>query len=203
MNERPLGVHKVEFVVQPSPGLINCCCVGQATNGPHNLGEVPSRDHSWWLVVDANLETCWTPVHELDSPRGLDLRNSCIDILWNHVPPVQEADRHVLPFPWITLDHLALDLKACLGDLGDWHHFMIGPIQRDDRTVCGQGIMDPWIRNQISLELIEVHIQGSIKSKTCCDRRNDLGNQPVEIGVRRPGNVKIGSTNVINGLVVH
>ena len=37
MNEGPLGVHEVELVVQPGPGLGDGSCVGQHADGPRDL----------------------------------------------------------------------------------------------------------------------------------------------------------------------
>ena len=43
--------------------------------------------------------------------------------------------------------------------------------------------MDPWIWHQVCLELIEVNIQGSFKPKRGCDGGDNLGNQPIEVGI--------------------
>ena len=81
--------------------------------------------------------------------------------------------------------------------------------------------MDSWIWNQVSLELIEVHIESSVKSERSRDGRHNLGNQTIEVGVGRPLNVeipgqiytlqiiqmdmnkKLPPTDVVDGFIVH
>ena len=43
--------------------------------------------------------------------------------------------------------------------------------------------MDPWIWNQVGLELIKIHIESSLKSERSSDRGEDLCYQAVEVGV--------------------
>ena len=62
---------------------------------------------------------------------------------------------------------------------------------RDDGSICDQRKMNSRIRNQVSLKLVEVHIQSSIESQGGSNRRDYLGNQSVEIGVGWSLNVKI------------
>ena len=66
MNKSSLGVHQVELVVQPGPGLRYGGGVGQAADGSHHFGEISARDHGGRLVVDTNLEPGGTPVNKLD-----------------------------------------------------------------------------------------------------------------------------------------
>ena len=61
------------------------------------LGKISSGHHGGRLVVDADLEASGTPVHELDGPLGLDRGDGGIDVLGNHVAPIQHAAGHVLP----------------------------------------------------------------------------------------------------------
>ena len=61
----------------------------------------------------------------------------------------------------------------------------------DNWCISGQRIVNSWIRHQISLKLVEVHIQSSIESQGGSNRRDYLGNQSVEIGVGWSLNVKI------------
>merc|ERR1719197_1662226 len=75
VDEGPLGVHQVELVVQPGPGLGDGRGVGEHADSSRDLGEVSARNSSWWLVVDANLEPGGTPVNELDGSLRLDRSN--------------------------------------------------------------------------------------------------------------------------------
>ena len=63
--------------------------------------------------------------------------------------------------------------------------------------------MNPWVWHQIGLELSQIHIQSPIKSQGCRDRGDDLGDQPVEVGVSWPVKVKFELTDVINSFIVH
>merc|ERR1719461_123835 len=112
VDEGPLGVHQVELVVQPGPGLGDCGGVGEHADGSLDLGQVGSRDHGGRLVVDADLEAGGTPVNELDGPLGLDRGDRGIDVLGYHVAPVEHAAGHVLPASGITFHHLVGSKQA-------------------------------------------------------------------------------------------
>ena len=45
--------------------------------------------------------------------------------------------------------------------------------------------MDTRIGNKIGLELVEVNVQSSVEPEAGRDRRDDLRNEPVEVGVGR------------------
>merc|ERR1711874_860886 len=45
MNEGSLGVHEVELVVQPGPGLHDGGGVGQTAHCSHHFGQISSRNH--------------------------------------------------------------------------------------------------------------------------------------------------------------
>ena len=63
--------------------------------------------------------------------------------------------------------------------------------------------MDSWIWNQVSLELGQIHIESSIKSERGSNGGHNLANKTVEVGVGRPLNIQIPTTNVVDGLIVH
>merc|ERR1712126_411830 len=56
--------------------------------------------------------------------------------------------------------------------------------------------------NQIGLELIKIHVEGSIKSERCRDGGHNLGDQTVQVGVGRTLNVQVPPADVVDGLVV-
>ncbi len=62
--------------------------------------------------------------------------------------------------------------------------------------------MNPGIRHQIGLELIEIHIESSIESERSGDGGNDLSDQTVEVGVGGTFDVQVAATDVVDGLVV-
>merc|ERR1719499_1093474 len=153
VNKGSLGVHQIKLVVKSGPGLSNGSGVGQHANCPWNLGKVSTRNHSWWLVVDTNLETSWTPVNKLDGSLGLDGGNGSIDILGDHISSVEHAAGHILAMSWVTLDHLVSWLKAGIGDLRDRKLLMVSLLSRDDRCICDQREVDPGVWHQVGLEL--------------------------------------------------
>ena len=46
--------------------------------------------------------------------------------------------------------------------------------------------MDPGVGHQVGLELVEVDVEGAIEPQQGCDGRDDLADQPVEVGVTWP-----------------
>merc|ERR1719326_418341 len=57
VHEGTLGVHEIELVVNAGKSLGNGGGVGNHCAGAHDLGEIATRHHGGWLVVDAALET--------------------------------------------------------------------------------------------------------------------------------------------------
>merc|ERR1719476_442548 len=86
VNKGTLGVHEVELVVKPGPGLSDGGGVGEHADSSLDLGQVSSGHHSGRLVVDANLEASGAPVHKLDASLGLDGGDGRVDILGDLAP---------------------------------------------------------------------------------------------------------------------
>ena len=55
---------------------------------------------------------------------------------------------------------------------------------------------------QVCLELVEVHIESSVKPEAGCDGGDDLGNQPVQVGVGRSLHSQVVVAQIVNGLNV-
>ena len=106
MDEGSLGVHQIELVIKTSPGLSDGGGVGQHADSSLDLGQVSSRNDSWWLVVDANFETGGTPVDELDGSLGLDGGDGSVDVFGNNVSTEEQTTSHVLAVSRITFHHL-------------------------------------------------------------------------------------------------
>jgi tubulin alpha len=68
----------------------------------YHVSQVTSWHNSWWLVVDSDLETSWTPIYELDGSLGFDGSNGSIDVFWNDVSSVQHTTSHVLAMTGVT-----------------------------------------------------------------------------------------------------
>ena len=60
---------------------------------------------------------------------------------------------------------------------------MVGLLCRHDRGVGGQRVVNTRVGHQVGLELIEVNIQSPVKPEAGRDGGDDLGNEPVEVGV--------------------
>lgn len=63
--------------------------------------------------------------------------------------------------------------------------------------------MDTRVGDQVGLELVQIDVEGTVKSKRRGDRADDLGDQAVQVLVVGTGNVKVASANIVNGLVVN
>ena len=55
-------------------------------------------------------------------------------------------------------------------------------------------------RNQVGLELVQVDVQRSIESQRSGDGRDDLGDQPVEVGVSGRLDSEVLSANVVDAV---
>ena len=93
VDERTLGVHEVELVVEAGQHLRDGGGVGDHAHGAHHLGEVAARHNRRGLVVDADLEAARRPVDELDRALGLDGGDGGVDVLRDDVAAVQKGTR--------------------------------------------------------------------------------------------------------------
>ena len=202
VDEGTLGVHQIKLMIKTSPSLGDGCGVTQHADGTLYLGQVTTRYHGGWLVVDADLESGGTPVDELDGTLGLDGSNGGVDILGYYITTVQHTAGHVLAVTWITLHHLVGWLKAGVGDLSHRQLLMVGLLSRDDRSVGSQREVDTWVGYQVGLELCKIDVEGTIKAQRGGDGADNLSNQPVQVGVGRTLNVKVTTADVIDGLIV-
>jgi len=202
VDEGSLGVHKIEFVVESGPGLSDGGSVAQHTNGSLDLGQISAWDNGWWLVVDTDFETGWAPVDELDGPLGLDGGNGGVDVLWHNITSVQHAAGHVFTVSWIALDHLVGWLEAGVGDFSNGQLFVVGFLGRDDWSVSDQWEVNPWVWDQVGLELGKIDVQGTIESERGGDGGDDLTDQPVQVGVGWSFDVQVSSADIVDGFVI-
>ena len=202
MDEGALGVHQIEFMIQTGPGLGNGGGVAQHADGSLHLGQITTWHDGWWLVVDSDLETSWTPVDELDGPLGLDGGNGGVDVLGDNITSVQHAAGHVFAVTWVAFHHLVGGLEAGVGDLSNGQLLVVSLLGGDDRGVGSQREVDTWVGHQVGLELSQVDVECSVEAEGGSDGADNLTNQTVQIGVGRPLNVKVTSADVVNSLVV-
>ena len=116
------------------------------------------------------LEASGTPIDKLDRPLGLDGGDGSVDILGNHVTPVEETAGHVLAMTRVALDHLVGRFETGIGDLSHSELLMISLLGGDDRSVGDQGEVNPGVGNQVGLELGQIHVESSIEAQRSGDR---------------------------------
>ena len=64
----------------------------------------------------------------------------------------------------IALDHLVGWLEASVGDFGDGELFVVSFFGGNDWSVGDQWEMDPWVWDQVGLELCQINVQSTIES---------------------------------------
>ena len=79
----------IEFVVQSGPGFGNSGGVAQHANGSLDFCQISARSDGWCLVVDADLESGWAPVNELDCSFGFDGGDGGVDVFWHNITSVK------------------------------------------------------------------------------------------------------------------
>merc|ERR1719214_323682 len=202
VDERALGVHEVELVVDARVELGDGGRVGHHRDGAHDLGEVAARHDRGRLVVDAALEAGRAPIDELNSALRLDGGDGRVDVLGDDVATVHEADRHVLAVARVDLAEHRRRLEGRVGDLGDRELLVVGLLGRDDRRVRGDDEVDARVRHQVGLELGDVDVERAVEAERGGQRRDDLRDEAVEVGVRRALNVEVAAADVVERLVV-
>ena len=70
-------------------------------------------------------------------------------------------------------------------------------------SVSSQREMNSRVRHQVCLEFIEIHIECTIKTKGGSDGRDNLGNDPIQVGVGWSLSVELLTAYVIYGLIVY
>merc|ERR1719150_2320376 len=65
VDEGTLGVHQIKFMIQSGPSFSNGSSVAQHANSTWDLGQITTRNNSWWLIVDTDLESSRAPIYEL------------------------------------------------------------------------------------------------------------------------------------------
>lgn len=202
VDESTLGVHEIELVVDAGESLGNGGGVGNHANGTGNLGHIATGDRLGSFVVDSALESGRAPVDELNGALGLDGGNSGVDVLGDDISTVHEAASHVLSVTRVALGHHVGWLEDRAGNLGNREALVEGLVAGDDRSVRGQHKVDTRVRNQVGLELGDINVQGTIETKRGGQGRNDLGNQTIQVGVGRLGDIELTSANIVESLVV-
>ena len=202
MHESALGIHQIELVVEARPDLGDGRGVGEHEDRALDLGKVTARDDGRRLVVDANLEAGRAPVDKLDRALGLDRGDGGVDVLGDDVTAVQDAAGHVLAVARVALDHGRGRLEHGVGDLSNRQLLVVGLLGRDDRGVGAEREVDTRVRDQVRLELGEIDVEGTVEAEGRRHRGDELGDQTVQVRVRRALDVEVAAADVIKRLVV-
>lgn len=89
------------------------------------------------------------------------------------------------------------------GKVADLEALMRAPRGGDDWSVADEGVVDAGVGHKVGLELVQIDIERAIESERRRDGADDLRDQPVEVLVGRPGDVKVATADVVDGLVIH
>ena len=79
---------------------------------------------------------------------------------------------------------------------------MTTPLGTNNRRITNQRIMNPRIRHQIRLELIQINIQRTIKPQRARNTADNLRDETIQVLERRTLDVEIAATDVVDGFVV-
>jgi hypothetical protein len=62
--------------------------------------------------------------------------------------------------------------------------------------------MDSWIWDQVSLELSDIDVKGTIESEGSGKRGDNLSDKSVQVGVGWSLDIEVSSADIINGFVI-
>ena len=202
VDESSLGVHEIELVVQSGEHFGDGGGVGDHAHGSHDLGEVTSGHDGGGLVIDTDLEASGAPVNELNGSLGLDGGNGGVDIFGDDVTSVKHGASHVFTVAGVALGHHGGGFEGRVGDFSHGQLFVVGLLGGDDGGVRGQHEMDTGVRDQVSLELSDIHVQGAIESQGGSQGGDNLSDESVQVGVSGSLDVELSAADVVDGFVV-
>jgi len=202
VDESSLGVHKIEFMIDSGENFGDGSGVGDHAASSHDLGEITTGNDGRGLVVNSALETGRAPVNELDGSLGLDGGDSGVDILGDDITSVHEAAGHVFTVAGIALGHHGCGLEGRVGDLGNGELLVVGLLGGDDGSVRGKHEMDSGVGDEVSLELGDIDVEGTIESERGSEGGDNLGNESVQVGVGGSLDIEVSSADIVDGLVI-
>jgi hypothetical protein len=206
VDESTLAVHKVELVVKTRPGLSDGGGVGKhgdgSLDGSKTTSLSRSRDSHGLLVVDSELETSGAPLNKVERGLGLEGGDGGIAVARNTITTVQKSDSHVLAVSRITDDHLVVGLKALEGKLLNLEALVLALVGRNDRSVADKRVVDSRVGNQVSLELVEIDVESTVKSERRGNGADNLGDETVQVLVWGSRNIEVATADIVDSLVV-
>ena len=102
----------------------------------------------------------------------------------------------------IALGHHVGRLKDGVGNLGNRKLLVEGLLGRNDGSVRREHKVNARVRNQVGLELRHIHVERTVETERGRERRDDLSNEAVEVGVRGTLNVEVAPADIVESLVV-
>jgi len=203
VDEGALGEHEIELLVHAVEDLGDGGGVGLHAHGAGESRHVAAGNNNGWTTVETGLETSGTPVNKLDGALVLDLVDGDADILGDDITTVHQAAGHVLALERIALHEGVGGIEGGSGDLLHRVLLVRGAGLAHERGVGGGEEVDARMRHQVDLELVDIHVERTLKAERGSERRNNLGNQAVEVGVGWARNVEVATADVVESLVVH
>ena len=91
----------------------------------------------------------------------------------------------------IAFNHLVSRLEASVGDFSHSQLLVVSLLGGDYRSVGNQREVDTRVRYQVGLEFRQVDIESAIEAQRGSNRRDDLADQSIQIGVRRAFDIEI------------
>jgi hypothetical protein len=95
--------------------------------------------------------------------------------------------------PLLTLEGQIMNLEALMVLLGG----------RDDGSIADERVVDARIWDQVSLELVEIDVESAIEAERRGDGADNLGDQAIQVIVRRARDVQTAAADVIDSLVIN
>jgi len=203
MHEGTLCVHEIELVVDAAEGLSDGGVVGNHATRTLSLSDVSIRNLERRFGVDSGLESSRTPVNKLDRALVLDSSHGSLHIRRCDISTVHEATRHELSVGRITLGKKSAGVgHDRSSQLSNRESLMVCLLAGHKRRIRRDEQMKTRVRNEHGGEVVNINIQGSIEAKRCCQRRNNLSDEPVKIRVGRTLNIKSCLTNSVESLII-
>jgi len=202
VDESTLGIHKIELVINTRKSFGNSSGVGDHAYSSLNTSQITTWNDCRRLVVDAALEASWAPIDELHSALSLDSGNSRVDILGDNVTSEHHAAGHVLAVTRIALSKHIRGLEDGVGNFTDRELFVVCLLSRDDGSIRGKHKVDTRVWHKVGLELGEIDVQSTIEAERSRQRRHNLSNETVEVGVSGSLDIQVAAAHVVESFVV-
>jgi hypothetical protein len=124
-------------------------------------------------------------------------------ILGDDITTVQQTGSHILSITRIALYHLVVWLEARHGDLLDRVGFVRSFGSRNNWCISNEREVDTWVWDQVGLELVEINVEGTIKTKGGSNGRNNLSDQSVQVLVVGALETKVSAADIVDSFVVN